>query len=344
MTRRGPGEGSLYQRQDGRWAGSVHIGYEGGRRIRKHVLGHSRAEVKEKLASIQRLQAEQRPIPDLRIKAGALSAPVARRGGHDRGSVRRPSRATGRSSRGTWSRGSGISPWPSSPRPRSRRSSTASRRRACRLAGSSTSTPSCAERSVTAERWGLVEPQRGQARRPTAGPPPRDHAADTGAGPSAHRDLHRGPLPGALDHGARHGAAAGRAPRPALGGCRPQGRAPVGPPHAGERGWHADPARAQDRPQPTARHPARGRPCRAPGPPHPPEAGPPRGGLTLDRQRSRLRDDAGQAASRRDHHAGPSTRPSLAPSSPTPASTTCATRQRRSSCPRASVWRTSRTS
>jgi hypothetical protein len=47
MTRRGPGEGSIYQRGDGRWAGSVHIGYEGGRRIRKHVLGHSRGEVKE---------------------------------------------------------------------------------------------------------------------------------------------------------------------------------------------------------------------------------------------------------------------------------------------------------
>ena len=39
-------------------------------RVRKHVLGHSRAEVKEKLATVQRLQAEQRPIPDLRIKVG----------------------------------------------------------------------------------------------------------------------------------------------------------------------------------------------------------------------------------------------------------------------------------
>jgi integrase len=70
MTRRGPGEGSIYQRGDGRWAGSVHIGYENGRRIRKHVLGHSRAEVKDKLTTVQRLQAEQRPIPDLRIKVG----------------------------------------------------------------------------------------------------------------------------------------------------------------------------------------------------------------------------------------------------------------------------------
>ena len=70
MTRRGPGEGSIYQRGDGRWAGSVHIGYENGRRVRKHVLGHSRAEVKEKLGTVQRLHAENRPIPDLRIKVG----------------------------------------------------------------------------------------------------------------------------------------------------------------------------------------------------------------------------------------------------------------------------------
>ena len=70
MTRRGPGEGSIYQRQDGRWAGSVHIGYEDGKRVRKHVLGHSRAEVKEKLATVQQLHAENRPIPDLRIKVG----------------------------------------------------------------------------------------------------------------------------------------------------------------------------------------------------------------------------------------------------------------------------------
>jgi integrase len=70
MTRRGPGEGSIYQRQDGRWAGSVHIGYEGGKRIRKHVLGHSRGEVKDKLAKVQQLQSENRPIPDLRVRVG----------------------------------------------------------------------------------------------------------------------------------------------------------------------------------------------------------------------------------------------------------------------------------
>ena len=52
MTRRGPGEGSIYERWDGRWAGSVHIGYEDGKRVRKHVMGRTRNEVKEKMAAL----------------------------------------------------------------------------------------------------------------------------------------------------------------------------------------------------------------------------------------------------------------------------------------------------
>jgi integrase len=70
MTRRGPNEGSIYQRQDGRWSASVHVGYESGKRVRKHVLGHSRKEVADKLALIQQLQRENRPIPDQRAKLG----------------------------------------------------------------------------------------------------------------------------------------------------------------------------------------------------------------------------------------------------------------------------------
>ncbi len=70
MTRRGPGEGSIYERWDGRWAGSVHIGYEDGRRVRKHVMGHTRAEVKEKMAALMRAHEEKRPIPSQREKVG----------------------------------------------------------------------------------------------------------------------------------------------------------------------------------------------------------------------------------------------------------------------------------
>jgi hypothetical protein len=35
----------------GRWAGSVHIGYEDGRRVRKHVMGRTRDEVKDKMGA-----------------------------------------------------------------------------------------------------------------------------------------------------------------------------------------------------------------------------------------------------------------------------------------------------
>src|SRR4051812_18818690 len=52
MTRRGPQEGSIYLRQDGRWEGALHLGYENGRRVRKFVLGNSRKEAAEKLQAI----------------------------------------------------------------------------------------------------------------------------------------------------------------------------------------------------------------------------------------------------------------------------------------------------
>lgn len=70
MSRRGPHEGSIHLRQDGRWAGSVHIGYHDGRRVRKHVLGHTRKEVADKLDLLLRAHREQRPIPDQRQKLG----------------------------------------------------------------------------------------------------------------------------------------------------------------------------------------------------------------------------------------------------------------------------------
>jgi integrase len=70
MTRRGPHEGSIYERWDGRWAGSVSTGYEDGKRVRKHVMGRSRAEVKDKMAALMRAHEEKRPIPDQREKVG----------------------------------------------------------------------------------------------------------------------------------------------------------------------------------------------------------------------------------------------------------------------------------
>ncbi len=49
--RRGPGEGSIVQRKDGRWQASIQIGYnpETGRPKRKYFYGRTRKEVQEKI-------------------------------------------------------------------------------------------------------------------------------------------------------------------------------------------------------------------------------------------------------------------------------------------------------
>jgi integrase len=57
MARRANGEGSIYQRKDGRWAASVSL----GRLKRKHFLGKNRAEVSAKLN--EALAERQKGIP-----------------------------------------------------------------------------------------------------------------------------------------------------------------------------------------------------------------------------------------------------------------------------------------
>ena len=51
--RRGKGEGSIFQRSDGRWAGYVTVGYApDGRQLKKWVYGRTRREVAQKLARL----------------------------------------------------------------------------------------------------------------------------------------------------------------------------------------------------------------------------------------------------------------------------------------------------
>ncbi len=54
MPKRGNGEGSIFQRADGRWAAQVDLGYRDGKRRRKTVYGGSRRAVAEKLKREQR--------------------------------------------------------------------------------------------------------------------------------------------------------------------------------------------------------------------------------------------------------------------------------------------------
>lgn len=60
--RRGHGEGSIYQREDGRWCASVDLGYADGKRKRKVVYGKTRKEVAEKLKVALRDQQQGLPI------------------------------------------------------------------------------------------------------------------------------------------------------------------------------------------------------------------------------------------------------------------------------------------
>ena len=61
--RRGHGEGSVYQRQDGRWAGVLDLGSSGGKRQRKTVYGKTQAEVIQKLRSAHTAVAAGLPLP-----------------------------------------------------------------------------------------------------------------------------------------------------------------------------------------------------------------------------------------------------------------------------------------
>lgn len=76
MSRRGAREGSIAQRKDGRWQGRVHLGYEGGKRIRKHYYGASREEVAAKLT--RALAEHQRGIAPVRDERQTVGSFVER--------------------------------------------------------------------------------------------------------------------------------------------------------------------------------------------------------------------------------------------------------------------------
>lgn len=59
--RRGHGEGSVYKRQDGRWAAVLSLGYRNGKRHRKHFYGRTQREVVAQMREAQ--QAHQKGLP-----------------------------------------------------------------------------------------------------------------------------------------------------------------------------------------------------------------------------------------------------------------------------------------
>jgi integrase len=72
MTRRGHNEGSIFQRQDGRWVATVNLGYEGGKRARKSFYGRTRGDVKDALAKA--LRDHQLGLPVARDERVTMAA------------------------------------------------------------------------------------------------------------------------------------------------------------------------------------------------------------------------------------------------------------------------------
>lgn len=72
MSRRANGEGTTYQRADGRWEGAAYVVTATGGRSRKRVHGRTRAEVFEKLAELQRLSRRGLPAISSGVTVGAF--------------------------------------------------------------------------------------------------------------------------------------------------------------------------------------------------------------------------------------------------------------------------------
>jgi len=63
MTKRGHGEGSIYQRQsDGLWIGSLDLGIIDGKRARKTISGKTQKDAREKLRALQRDHERGLPV------------------------------------------------------------------------------------------------------------------------------------------------------------------------------------------------------------------------------------------------------------------------------------------
>src|SRR5687768_11282813 len=73
-TRRGHGEGSIYQRADGKWCASVNLGYVNGKRKQKVIYGKTRKEVAEKLKILLRDHQQGLPIATERQTVGQFLA------------------------------------------------------------------------------------------------------------------------------------------------------------------------------------------------------------------------------------------------------------------------------
>ena len=68
--RRGRGEGSIYKRADGRWAGAVTVGYRQGTQERKTIYGRTRKEVQDRIHAVLQRQSQGISLPGERQTVG----------------------------------------------------------------------------------------------------------------------------------------------------------------------------------------------------------------------------------------------------------------------------------
>src|ERR1039458_10680410 len=62
MSKRGTNEGSIFKRKDGRWVGSLNLGWEDGKRKRKHFYAATAAEVRDELLKARSDQSRGLPV------------------------------------------------------------------------------------------------------------------------------------------------------------------------------------------------------------------------------------------------------------------------------------------
>jgi integrase len=71
QRRRGPGEGSIYQRADGQWVGAVDLGWKDGKRKRKVIYGKTRREVAGRMTVLLQQaetgQLRTGPVPTVKV-------------------------------------------------------------------------------------------------------------------------------------------------------------------------------------------------------------------------------------------------------------------------------------
>jgi hypothetical protein len=67
--RRGRGEGTIYQRDDGRWCAQLDLGKDAaGKRIRRAVLGSTQTDVYRKAQQLRDEAAKEAARPDWSVK------------------------------------------------------------------------------------------------------------------------------------------------------------------------------------------------------------------------------------------------------------------------------------